>query len=106
MLRCSPPLRVLHGRDNVQVKWEMLRAHLVDRLPVTEEAAAHGFSRATPRSSATNTGSAAPISPATPRRAKRATQRQTNEGDARAFWPSYSAAGQSACERCGRGIRS
>jgi hypothetical protein len=32
----------------VQVKWEMLRAHLVDRLPVTEEAAAHGFSRASP----------------------------------------------------------
>jgi hypothetical protein len=60
------------AEDNVQVKWEMLRAHLVDRLPVTEEAAAQGFSRATPRSSATNTGSAAPISPATPRRAKRA----------------------------------
>jgi hypothetical protein len=34
----------------VQVKWEMLRAHLVDRLPVTEAAAAaHGYSRATSR---------------------------------------------------------
>jgi hypothetical protein len=33
--------------DNVQVvKGEMLRAHLVDRLPVTEEAAAHGYCRA------------------------------------------------------------
>jgi transposase len=32
--------------DKVQVKYEMLRAHLVDRLPVTEAAAAHGYSRA------------------------------------------------------------
>ena len=30
----------------MQVKYEMLRAHLVDRLPVTEAAAAHGYSRA------------------------------------------------------------
>ena len=32
--------------DKVQVKYEMLRAHLVDRLPVTEAAVAHGYSRA------------------------------------------------------------
>lgn len=32
--------------DKVQVKYEMLRAHMVDRLPVTEAAAAHGYSRA------------------------------------------------------------
>ena len=32
--------------DKVQVKYEMLRAHLVDGLPVTEAAAAHGYSRA------------------------------------------------------------
>ena len=32
--------------DKVQVKYEMLRAHLVDRLPVTEAAALHGYSRA------------------------------------------------------------
>jgi transposase len=32
--------------DKVQVKYEMLRAHLVDQLPVTEAAAAHGYSRA------------------------------------------------------------
>ena len=32
--------------DKVQVKYEMLRAHVVDRLPVTEAAAAHGYSRA------------------------------------------------------------
>lgn len=32
--------------DKVQVKYEMLRAHAVDRLPVTEAAAAHGYSRA------------------------------------------------------------
>jgi hypothetical protein len=32
--------------DKVQVKYEMLRAHLVDQLPVTEAAVAHGYSRA------------------------------------------------------------
>ncbi len=32
--------------DKVQVKYEMLRAHLVDGWPVTEAAAAHGYSRA------------------------------------------------------------
>jgi transposase len=32
--------------DKVQVKYEMLRAHLVEGLPVTEAAAAHGYSRA------------------------------------------------------------
>ena len=32
--------------DKVQVKYEMLRAHLVDGLPVTDAAAAHGYSRA------------------------------------------------------------
>jgi hypothetical protein len=32
--------------DKVQVKYEMLRAHLVDQLPVTEVAAVHGYSRA------------------------------------------------------------
>ena len=32
--------------DKVQVKYEMLRAHLVDGLPVTAAAAAHGYSRA------------------------------------------------------------
>ena len=32
--------------DKVQVKYEMLRAHRVDRLPVTEAAAVHGYSRA------------------------------------------------------------
>ena len=32
--------------DKVQVKYEMLRAHLLDRLPVSEAAAAHGYSRA------------------------------------------------------------
>ena len=32
--------------DKVQVKYEMLRAHLVDQLPVTEAAASHGYSRA------------------------------------------------------------
>lgn len=32
--------------DKVQVKYEMLRAHVVDRLPVSEAAAAHGYSRA------------------------------------------------------------
>jgi len=32
--------------DKVQVKYEMLRAHRVDGLPVTEAAAAHGYSRA------------------------------------------------------------
>ena len=34
------------AEDKVQVKYEMLRAHLVDRLPVIEAAAAHGYSRA------------------------------------------------------------
>jgi transposase len=33
-------------KDKVQVKYEMLRAHLVDRAPVTEAAATHGYSRA------------------------------------------------------------
>jgi hypothetical protein len=32
--------------DKVQVKYEMLRAHVVDRWPVTRAAAAHGYSRA------------------------------------------------------------
>jgi transposase len=32
--------------DKVQVKYEMLRAHLVDQLPVTEAAVAYGYSRA------------------------------------------------------------
>jgi hypothetical protein len=32
--------------DKVQVKYEMLRAHLVDGQPVTDAAAAHGYSRA------------------------------------------------------------
>jgi len=32
--------------DKVQVKYEMLRARLVDGLPVAEVAAAHGYSRA------------------------------------------------------------
>lgn len=32
--------------DKVQVKYEMLRAHLVEATPVTEAAAAHGYSRA------------------------------------------------------------
>jgi transposase len=31
--------------DKVQVKYEMLRAHLVDGLPVTDAAASHGYSR-------------------------------------------------------------
>jgi transposase len=32
--------------DKVQVKYEMLRAHLADAVPVTVAAAAHGYSRA------------------------------------------------------------
>ncbi len=32
--------------DKVQVKYEMLRAHLVDGVPATVAAAAHGYSRA------------------------------------------------------------
>lgn len=32
--------------DKVQVKYEMLRSHLVDGQPVTDTAAAHGYSRA------------------------------------------------------------
>ncbi len=32
--------------DKVQVKYEMLRSHLVDGTSVTEAAAAHGYSRA------------------------------------------------------------
>jgi transposase len=32
--------------DKVQVKYEMLRAHLVEGRPVTEAAAVHGYSRA------------------------------------------------------------
>jgi transposase len=31
--------------DKVQVKYEMLRAHLVDGLPITDAAASHGYSR-------------------------------------------------------------
>ncbi len=31
--------------DKVQVKYEMLRAHVVERVSVTEAAAAHGYSR-------------------------------------------------------------
>ena len=34
------------AEDKVQVKYEMLRAHLVEGLPVTDAAAAHGYSRA------------------------------------------------------------
>jgi transposase len=34
------------AEDKVQVKYEMLRAHLVDGQPVTEAAAEHGYSRA------------------------------------------------------------
>ena len=32
--------------DKVQVKYEMLRAHLVDGLPVVSAASQHGYSRA------------------------------------------------------------
>jgi transposase len=32
--------------DKVQVKYEMLRAHVVDGVPVARAAAAHGYSRA------------------------------------------------------------
>ena len=32
--------------DKVQVKYEMLRAHVVDGLPVSEVAVVHGYSRA------------------------------------------------------------
>src|SRR5260370_33548325 len=32
--------------DKVQVKYEMLRAHVVERLAVSEAAARHGYSRA------------------------------------------------------------
>ena len=32
--------------DKVQVKYEMLRAHLLEGLPVTQAAALHGYSRA------------------------------------------------------------
>jgi transposase len=32
--------------DKVQVKYEMLRLHVVDQVPVREAAAAHGYSRA------------------------------------------------------------
>jgi transposase len=32
--------------DKVQVKYEMLRVHVVDQVPVTEAAATHGYSRA------------------------------------------------------------
>ena len=49
--RCCAPLFTggsgfFLAADKVQVKYEMLRAHLVDGLPVTEAAAAHGYSRA------------------------------------------------------------
>jgi len=37
---------VLLAADKVQVKYEMLRAHVVDGLPVSEVAAVHGYSRA------------------------------------------------------------
>jgi transposase len=33
------------AEDKVQVKYEMLRAHVVDGLPVTTAAAIHGYSR-------------------------------------------------------------
>ena len=46
----AEPFRTDQGfflvEDKVQVKYEMLRAHLVDEAPVTEAAAAHGYSRA------------------------------------------------------------
>lgn len=32
--------------DKVQTKYEMLRAHVVDRVPVVRAAGAHGYSRA------------------------------------------------------------
>lgn len=35
------------AEDKVQVKYEMLRAHLVEGQPVTDAAAVHGYSRAT-----------------------------------------------------------
>ena len=38
--------RFFLASDKVQVKYEMLRAHLVDGLTVSEAAAAHGYSRA------------------------------------------------------------
>ena len=38
--------RFFLAADKVQVKYEMLRAHLVDGQPVTDAAAAHGYSRA------------------------------------------------------------
>ena len=38
--------RFFLASDKVQVKYEMLRAHLVDGLHVSEAAAAHGYSRA------------------------------------------------------------
>src|SRR6516165_763508 len=34
------------AEDKVQVKYEMLRAHLVDGVPATRAAASHGYSRA------------------------------------------------------------
>ena len=34
------------AEDKVQVKYEMLRAHLLDGVPVTAASAAHGYSRA------------------------------------------------------------
>jgi hypothetical protein len=34
------------AEDKVQVKYEMLRAHFVDGVPVTTAAASHGYSRA------------------------------------------------------------
>ena len=37
--------RFFFALDKVQVKYEMLRAHLVDRVPAGEAAAAHGYSR-------------------------------------------------------------
>ena len=38
--------RFFLASDKVQVKYEMLRAHLVEGLPVSEAAVAHGYSRA------------------------------------------------------------
>ena len=45
--RCSPTGgEFFLAADKVQVKYEMLRRHLVDGQPVTDAAAAHGYSRA------------------------------------------------------------
>ena len=52
--------------DKVQVKYEMLRAHLAEHVPVTVAAAAHGYSRAAFYLVAAGQA----ISPASPRRAQ------------------------------------